>query len=134
MTYFSGRVHSIIYQDVAQVFYILRVVLDPEEEDGSGGLTFTPRSTKPVTVRGHIPGLPISTGTWFGFDEELDNGYYDPDLYQSYMATGLAYWKISDDDGITVATDLGAVKDDDMDDFDFGWAFPSKASSDCIAT
>lgn len=60
-------------------------------------------------------------GTWQGFEKQLDNGYYDPDLYQSYMATGLAYWKMSSNDGVSVAMDLGAVKDDDMDDFRFGW-------------
>ncbi len=60
-------------------------------------------------------------GTWYGFEEQLDNGYYDPDLYQSYMLTNLAYWKISDDDGVSVALDMGFVKDDEMDDFRFGW-------------
>lgn len=60
-------------------------------------------------------------GSWFGFDEQLDNGYYDPQLYQSYMATSLAYWKISDDDGVSLALDLGVVKDDEMSGFRFGW-------------
>jgi tetratricopeptide (TPR) repeat protein len=59
--------------------------------------------------------------TWYGFDEQFDNGYYDPEFYQSYMATGLAYWKISDDDGVSLALDLGAVKDDEMSGFEFGW-------------
>jgi tetratricopeptide (TPR) repeat protein len=60
-------------------------------------------------------------GTWYGFDEALDNGYYDPDYYQSYMVTSLTYWKISDDDGIGLALDAGVVKDDEMDSFEFGW-------------
>jgi tetratricopeptide (TPR) repeat protein len=60
-------------------------------------------------------------GTWYGFDEQLDNGYYDPEFYQSYMATGQAYWKISDDDVVSLALDLGVVKDDEMSDFRFGW-------------
>lgn len=59
-------------------------------------------------------------GTWEGFEKQLDNGYYDPELYQSYMVTVLAYWKISDDDGVSVALDLGVVKDDAMDNFEFG--------------
>ncbi len=59
-------------------------------------------------------------GTWYGFDEQLNNGYYDPEFYQSYMATFMAYWKISDDDGVSVSVDLGAVKDDEMDSFKFG--------------
>ena len=60
-------------------------------------------------------------GTWYGFDEQFDNGYYDPEFYQSYMGTGLVYWKISDDDGISLALDLGVVKDDQMSGFRFGW-------------
>ncbi len=59
-------------------------------------------------------------GTWYGFEKQLDNGYYDPEFYQSYMATFMAYWKISDDDGVSVSLDLGAVKDDEMDSFKFG--------------
>jgi len=59
-------------------------------------------------------------GWWYGFDKQLDNGYYDPEFYQSYMVTNMAYWKISDDDGVSVALDLGFVKDDEMDDFRFG--------------
>jgi tetratricopeptide (TPR) repeat protein len=60
-------------------------------------------------------------GTWYGFDEQFDHGYYDPEFYQSYMATSLAYWKIGDDDSIGLALDLGVVKDDEMSGFRFGW-------------
>ncbi len=60
-------------------------------------------------------------GWWFGFKDDLDHGYYDPDLYQSYMATSFWYWKISDDDGVSLTVDLGVIKDDDMSSFEFGW-------------
>ncbi|MBI4830649.1 MAG: hypothetical protein HY801_03655 [Candidatus Lindowbacteria bacterium] len=60
-------------------------------------------------------------GDWYGFEDDLDHGYYDPELYQSYMVTGFGYWKISDDDGVSVAVDIGTVKDDSMDDFRVGW-------------
>jgi tetratricopeptide (TPR) repeat protein len=59
-------------------------------------------------------------GQWFGFDDQLDNGYYDPEFYQSYGVTGFGYWKLSDDDGVSLALDLGVLKDDDMDDFRSG--------------
>jgi len=53
--YFSGRVHSVIYKNDSQAFYILKILLDETEGDL-------------VTVRGHVPGLPVDTGTWFGFE------------------------------------------------------------------
>lgn len=51
--YYSGRVHSIIFENEAEAFYILRFTLD------EGGTT---------TVRGKIPGLTIRVGTWVGFE------------------------------------------------------------------
>jgi len=70
MNYFSGRVHSVVFKNEAKAFYILRLVLDDEivaenpDTAVSGGL---------VTVRGDVPGLPIETGTWFGFDGKWDD-------------------------------------------------------------
>jgi tetratricopeptide (TPR) repeat protein len=54
----------------------------------------------------------------FGFDEDLANGYYDPKLYQSYMVTTFHYWKINDDDGVSVTLAAG-VSRDDRTHFDF---------------
>jgi exodeoxyribonuclease V alpha subunit len=63
--YFSGRVHSIVFENESKAFYILRLILDggleaPELDgiDKNGA----------VTVRGDVPGLPIDVGTWFGFE------------------------------------------------------------------
>lgn len=53
-SYFSGRVHSIVFQNDAQNFFIMRMMMD---EDG-----------KLVTVRGNVPGIGVKIGTWFGFD------------------------------------------------------------------
>lgn len=55
--YYSGRVHTIIYENAAQAFYILRVVLDVPTNGQSI-----------VTVRGNIPGLRVTVGSWFGFE------------------------------------------------------------------
>lgn len=60
-------------------------------------------------------------GWWFSFDKDLDNGYYDPKFYQSYMVTGFGYWKISDNEGVSVVLDLGILKDSDMGRFHIGW-------------
>lgn len=69
MSYFSGRVHSIIYDNPAQAFYILRMVLD---DTGSA---------ESVAVRGNIPGMAIKVGSWFGFDATWSNHKeYGPQL------------------------------------------------------
>ena len=59
--YFSGRVHSIIYENMD--FYILRVVLD--EKDGHGGVQ--------VSVRGKVAGMNLRIGSWFGFEAKWEN-------------------------------------------------------------
>lgn len=60
-SYFSGRVHSVVFENESEAFYILRVVLDQEciTSDLSSGT---------ITLRGEIPGLQISVGLWFGFE------------------------------------------------------------------
>jgi cytochrome c-type biogenesis protein CcmH/NrfG len=60
-------------------------------------------------------------GWWFGFEKDVDNGYYDPLLYQSYMLTGLGFWKIDDHKGVSISLDVGVLKDSDMDGFRIGW-------------
>lgn len=68
--YFSGQVHSIIFENSAQAFYILKMVLDSEGEvEGLDSL----EEGVPVTVRGDIPGLSVDTGTWFGFEGKWDD-------------------------------------------------------------
>jgi exodeoxyribonuclease V alpha subunit len=52
--YFSGRVGSIIFENDAQGFYILRMVLDGQNES--------------VTVRGTVLGITVDVGVWFGFE------------------------------------------------------------------
>ena len=61
--YFSGRVHSITYEDDTQAFYILQMVLDANTSS-TGSLDSR------VAVRGHVPGIPLKIGTWFGFEAE----------------------------------------------------------------
>ena len=66
-TYHSGRVHSIIFENEAQAFYILRMVLDaPDVQDI--GFGFSSLQNVPVVVRGHVPGLDVQIGSWFGFE------------------------------------------------------------------
>jgi hypothetical protein len=60
------------------------------------------------------------SGTWSGFEKNLDSGYYDPSHFQRYALTSFLYWKINDDNGLSLALSLGSQKDDSMDAFEFG--------------
>jgi tetratricopeptide (TPR) repeat protein len=52
------------------------------------------------------------SGRWFGYDDDPGHGYYAPSLYQRYALTAFGYWKISDDDGVSLAVSYGPYKDD----------------------
>ncbi|MCL5059932.1 MAG: tetratricopeptide repeat protein, partial [Candidatus Thermoplasmatota archaeon] len=54
------------------------------------------------------------SGRWFGYDQDPGNGYYAPSLYQRYAVTAFTYWKISDDDGVSVAISYGPYKDNTL--------------------
>lgn len=60
------------------------------------------------------------SGTWHGFSQDLNNGYYDPRRFQRYAVTSFMYWKLNEDNGISLALSLGAQKDDSMTDFKAG--------------
>ena len=60
------------------------------------------------------------SGEWFGFDRNLNNGYYDPEFYRRYAMTAFSYWKIDDDNGISAALSLGWHKDESMPSYKFG--------------
>jgi tetratricopeptide (TPR) repeat protein len=51
------------------------------------------------------------SGRWFGYDQDPGNGYYAPSKYQRYAVTAFTYWKISDDDGVSVIASYGPYKD-----------------------
>ena len=55
----EGRVHTVIYEDVGSAFYILKMIL----ENGNGS---------PVTVRGNVPGIGVSIGSWFAFEAKWE--------------------------------------------------------------
>lgn len=65
--YFSGRVSDVVFENPSQNFYIVRMVLDSDTSvaDPLQGVFGMDTQT---TVRGTIAGLPIQTGTWFGFE------------------------------------------------------------------
>jgi tetratricopeptide (TPR) repeat protein len=60
------------------------------------------------------------SGRWFGYDEDPGNGYYSPSSYERYALTAFTYWKISDDDGVSVTISAGPYKDSTMNGFRSG--------------
>jgi exodeoxyribonuclease V alpha subunit len=54
--YHAGRVSAVIFENDAQSFYVLEMILD-------GG-----SSLEGVAVRGNVPGLRVRVGCWFGFE------------------------------------------------------------------
>lgn len=59
-------------------------------------------------------------GWWFGYESGLQNGYWAPERFRSYMALAYGYWKISDNDGLSIVAGLGAVGDEANDRLRFG--------------
>ena len=67
-TYYSGRVHSIIFTNPASHYHVVRLVLDKSTEGVEGLFGSATAVSKPTTVAGKVPGLQIKPGTWFGFE------------------------------------------------------------------
>jgi hypothetical protein len=60
------------------------------------------------------------SGRWFGYDTDPGNGYYAPTTYRRYAVTAFTYWKLSDDDGVSVAFSYGPYKDNTMSGYRSG--------------
>lgn len=65
--YFSGRVHTVVWENQAQDFYVLRVVLDTSDD------ATAMFAAGPVAVRGTIPGTKLDIGSWVGFEGHWEN-------------------------------------------------------------
>ncbi len=57
------------------------------------------------------------TATWYGYDLDLPNGYYDPSFYQRYLVPVFVYYKFNNDDGLSITIAPGVQKDNTMDNF-----------------
>jgi tetratricopeptide (TPR) repeat protein len=55
---------------------------------------------------------------WLWFDENNDNGYYDPARYEQHLGVVSSYWKLNDQAGLSVRGAIGAFKDDAIDSFE----------------
>ncbi len=57
---------------------------------------------------------------WFGFERDPGHGYYAPSRYERYALTAFTYWKISDDDGLSIVLSHGPYKDSTFPGFRSG--------------
>lgn len=60
------------------------------------------------------------SGHWQRFDQQLDNGYYDPSRFRRYAFTLGGYWKFSDDDGLSLLVSPGWHKDETLPSYKLG--------------
>lgn len=73
-----------------------------------------------ATVRSQNWNIDLgASGGWTGFRDQNGNGYYAPDRYRYLALTVGAYWKITDDDGISINVAAGGQKDENMSDVEF---------------
>lgn len=76
-----------------------------------------------VTLRTDVWDLDVGVrAQLFGFSQDLDSGYYDPELYQQYALTLFNYLKMTPDSGLSLIAAAGYFRDDSMTQFDFGWS------------
>lgn len=64
VAYYEGRIHTVLFADDAEAFYILKVRL----EDEGCQIPGMPSLAEATTARGHIPGLKVEVGGWIGFE------------------------------------------------------------------
>ncbi|WP_124949683.1 tetratricopeptide repeat protein [Sulfuriferula thiophila] len=74
-----------------------------------------------AVVRSQYLNLDLGVGgRWFSYKEDPGNGYYAPNMYRRYSVTAYSYWKLSDDNGISVTASAGPYKDNTMDGYRTG--------------
>lgn len=61
-------------------------------------------------------------GSWMHYSNQLFNGYYSPDLFQSYMGTGRVRYRAGDNSTIEFLATAGVLKDDFTNGLKFGWS------------
>lgn len=74
-----------------------------------------------AVVRNQYLNLDLGIGgRWFSYREDPNNGYYAPNMYRRYSVTAYSYWKLNDDNGISVTASVGPYKDNTMDGYRAG--------------
>jgi tetratricopeptide (TPR) repeat protein len=88
--------------------------------DGNSRWELTVSSRRVVTRTQHLNLDLGASMSWLGVARNLDNGYYDPELYEYYAGVVNPYWKISEDFGLSGAVALGVQRDLRPGSFQFG--------------
>jgi len=69
-----------------------------------------------AVVRRESWSMDLGIKAWlFGFDKNLDQGYYDPELFESYMGTVHANYRFSQDNELFIMGGAGMIRDSTMD-------------------
>ncbi len=86
---------------------------------------FAPRK---AMVRSQNHKLDVGVRAWlYGFDKDTHHGYYSPELYESYMGTVFYTYKQSQDNEYTLMGAAGAIKDNTMNGYEFGYSIDGVA-------
>jgi tetratricopeptide (TPR) repeat protein len=99
------------------------ILLQGEYEVFSGynrkwGALVAPRH---AVVRSENWGVDLGVKAWlFGFKKNLDQGYYDPELFESYMLTIHSVYRYSSETEFSLIGGVGAIKDDSMKSYQPG--------------
>jgi Flp pilus assembly protein TadD len=59
------------------------------------------------------------SGNWYGYETDRYHGYYAPAFYQQYAVNGYLYYKINQEDGVSLVVALGEHTDNRMKQFEF---------------
>jgi hypothetical protein len=71
-----------------------------------------------ATVRSAKANLDLGLqGEWLGYSESPGNGYYSPDRYQRIAPTLNAYFKLSEEAGLTLSAAVGVQRDETFDNW-----------------
>lgn len=96
--------------------------LNDTNEQGQGELTVI----REVFRRNKINMDIGFSGTWFGYQQDLPNGYYDPSFVQQYFLPIYFYFKFNDNDGLSITVSPGFIKDNTMANFEFAGAISTE--------
>ena len=71
-----------------------------------------------AVVRRESWSMDLGVKAWlFGYDKNLNHGYYDPELFESYMATLHANYRFSQNNELFVMAGAGVIRDDTMNSY-----------------
>ena len=99
-----------------------------ELSDGNHRLeiTFSPRRS--FVRRSHV-NLDLGLSVYrLETEQDLSNGYYDPQRYEHYAFTASPYFKVSENVGLSLSTGLGAQRDSLSPSFHFGGMVSGEAT------